>query len=233
MPLISSTYPVQLSKVKTAFGGGTPPQNVRAFLAGGSYTPANTAYLTVADAGAFVPTSGTLKISNFRSASYATVADIAGISAESWNTAIATTVISGSCSLAFTNQGVVTYPQDQFSGLVDTETGGVTPITVSGNWLATDPAISTTTSSAIASLFEVSLTKTSGALSLTGSGTWFTFPRTFSVSDTLSAPFQSGSSSRGIVGTLSIRRADTQVVVATTTVSLTVSLEIVPVAGGL
>ena len=118
MPLVSSSYPIQQSKVKTAFGGVTPPQNLRSYFPGGTYVPANSAYLTAADAGAFIPTSGTLKLSNYRSASYATIADIAGINAEAWSTGLGVSVASGTCYLAFTNQGVTTYTQDLFSGSI-------------------------------------------------------------------------------------------------------------------
>lgn len=237
MPLISSTYPVQLSKVKTAFGGGTPPQNVRAFLAGGSYTPANTAYLTAADAGEFVPTSGTLKISNFRSASYATIADIDGIAAERWAVGLGVNSITSSCSLSLTNQGITSYPLDTFDGLIGPGGEGVTTVNISGNWLATDAAISTTTSSAIAGLFEVSFTKTGGALNLSGttSGTWYSLAtnRQFTAGFTLSAPLgDAGPESRSIIGTVSIRRADTLSVVATTSVMLTTSIQIASTAGG-
>jgi hypothetical protein len=230
MPLVTTTYPIKLSNIKTGFGGGTPPANLRSYLAGGSYVPANSAYLTVANAGAFIPTSGTVKITDFRSASYPTIADIDSISANSWTVTDEIplgTAISGSCSLSITNQGVTSFPQDTYDGLGPFN---VAADTISGNWLATDVGISTTTSTAIASLFEVSFTKTAGVLTLSGttSGTWYALSsnRQFTVSDNVSSTGAGASRSRGITGTVSIRRADTLAVVATTTVSLTVNLVI-------
>lgn len=230
MPLIATTYPVKLSNIRTAFGGGTPPVNLRSYLAGGSYVPANSVYLTSGGTGAFIPSSGTVKITDFRSASYATIADIDGISANSWavtDEGLNGTNISGSCSLSVTNQGVTSFPQDTYDGLGPFN---VSPATVSGNWLATNVGISTTTSSAIAGLFEVSFTKTAGVLTLSGttSGTWYALSsnRQFTVTDNVSSIGAGASRSRGITGTVSIRRADTQAVVATTTVSLTVNLVI-------
>lgn len=231
MPLISSSYPVRLSKVKTALGGGSPPQNLRSFFAGGTYTPANSAYLTAADAGAFVPTSGNLQVGNFRSISYATIADIDGITAEAWAVGLGVSSLTYSCSLSITNQGVTSYPQDIWDNSIGPSGEGVTNVNISGNWLATDATISTTTSSAIAGLFEVSFTKTGGTLSLTGttSGTWYSLStnRQFTAGFTLQAPLgDAGPDSRYIAGTVSIRRADTQAVVATTSVTLTTSMAI-------
>lgn len=54
---LPSSVPINLSQIKTEFGGGSPPNNLTAYYRGGSYVPSQ--------ASTNIPTSGTIKLQDF------------------------------------------------------------------------------------------------------------------------------------------------------------------------
>ena len=207
MGQVTNVLPTRLSAVKSALGTSSP-NNLRAYLIGGS------AGVTAGTAGhlGFIPTTGTLKLSQFRDATRA-------------NLSTGTSITGSATSIAYSGQGSTACVTVSFSSSGSlsvtpfiTGEGEINSSTHANQWLIR------TGSSCLSNTcgnWEIKLTKTGGsaAASITNNNTWVPLS-TGRTAQVTASTFGEQTLSYSLLANVQIRRADTLAVVMQTNMDI-------------